>query len=64
MESKIFHGNNEVVEQDLNKFLRSRSIKVKNVEMSTCKSYSNSLPTIVTVLVLYERSWTGYVSRR
>lgn len=55
MESKIFHGENKIVERELNDFLRSGSMTIKNIEMSSCKAGSSMAPTMVTVLVLYER---------
>lgn len=56
MESKIFHGENKIVERELNEFLRSGPMTIMNIEMSTCKAGSQIAPTMVTVLVLYERS--------
>lgn len=55
MESKIFHGESKIVERELNEFLRSGNLLVKNIEMSSCKAGNQMAPTMVTVLVLYER---------
>lgn len=55
MESKIFHGESKIVERELNEFLRSGNLLVKNIEMSTCKASSQTAPTMVTILVLYGR---------
>lgn len=56
MESKIFHGENSLVERELNSFLKTRGITIKNIEMSTC-SYGNAISrTMTTVLIVYERS--------
>lgn len=56
MESKIFHGESKIVERELNEFLRSGHLSIINIEMSTCKAGNQMAPTMVTVLVLYERS--------
>lgn len=56
MESRIFHGEGKIVERELNEFLRSEHLSIINIEMSTCKAGSQMAPTMVTVLVLYERS--------
>lgn len=55
MESKIFHGESKIVERELNEFLRSGKLSIINIEMSSCKAGSSMAPTMVTVLVLYER---------
>ena len=56
MESKIFHGENSLVERELNSFLKTRGITIKNIEMSTCTHGGSFARTIVTVLIVYERS--------
>lgn len=56
MESKIFHGESSFVERELNSFLKTSNIIIKNIEISTCKAGAPISPTMVTVLVLYERS--------
>lgn len=38
MESKIFHGENKIVERELNEFLRSGPMTIMNIEMSSCKA--------------------------
>jgi hypothetical protein len=56
MESKIFHGESSSVERELNSFLKTSGIIIKNIEMSTC-AYGNAVcRTMVTVLIVYERS--------
>lgn len=56
METKIFHGDPKMVQTEMNDFLRSGHLSIINIEMSTCKAGSQMAPTMVTVLVLYERS--------
>lgn len=55
MESRIFHGESKIVERELNEFLRSGPMTIMNIEMSSCKAGNQMAPTMVTVLVLYER---------
>lgn len=56
MESKILHGESSTVEKELNYFLRASDISIKNIEMSTCTHGGSFARTIVTVLIVYERS--------
>ena len=56
MESKIFHGESSSVERELNSFLKTSGIIIKNIEMSTCTHGGSFARTMVTILIVYERS--------